>query len=557
MGVLSWPLLFTQSTLGGDWAHHLWYVWQQSQALRADHAPSLFLNTQYSVLYPEYAFYGATIYALTAALGLVLGGSFTAAYVLSYIAGFLAAYGGWYWLGRIAGLGRWPAQAPALLFVSSSCYLTLVYGQGDWPEFLAMSTIPPIAASALSVLRAPRARLLPLVALAASSAVFFGSHNLTMLWATTLAALLALLVLAAIPQARSLISRRGLLRVAAAVVPAGLLNAWFLLPAIAYSGHTKIGSQYSVAHGTLHYTMGLVSFAHLFTLSRATTVPGVPDYVLSLPTLAILWVIAGAAACLVGARGGGPWGRLLAICAAMTAALVVLMTHAGLLLALPRPYTTLQFSYRLESYALMGVCASALCILVLIRHASPRLRLFGWTIVPVLVASSIGAVQQVGAYPRPLAPRAAVFTQAAEVFARNYDDYSYTPLPLVGGVTLPVVRIPPSAIHDNRISATLRMRPGQLVYTNIGGGPNLLSIGGARVVGRDAQYHLVLAMGPPQATPSAHPHTALAADRVTIAPAEPAPVVLGRLLSFAAALVLALELIWLLLATLRRTSARR
>lgn len=552
IAVLAWPMLLTESSLGGDWAHHLWYVWHQSLALRADGTPSAFLNTAYSVLYPEYVFYGGTVYALAGALALALGGSSIAAYVITYLLAFAAAYGGWYWAGRMAGLSRWSAQAPALLFVTSACYLTLVYGQGDWPELLAMSMLPLMVAAGVSVVRADRLRVGPFLALAASCVVFFGSHDLTMLWGCTLLAVTGALVLALVPQSRSWLGARRLGRVAAVAVPAALVNAWFLLPTLAYASNTKIGSQDAVADQTLRYTMGLVSFAHLFTLSRATTVPGTPDYVLALPALAIAWALVGAIVILIwGDRRAAAARALFVVCPAGVA-LVVLMTHAGLLLALPRPYSMLQFSYRLEGYVLMGVCVAAIAILAVAGRAGRQPRRYAWTIVPVLLVSIVGAVQQVDAYPRTQAPRWATFTSGSEVFAELYDDYGYAPLPVIGGERLPVLRAAPAAIRDNRMAATVRMRPGQLVYTNIGGGPDLLQVSGARIVGRDARYHLVLAVGPPTATPSAHPHTALAAERVAIAPTDPLPVALGRVLSVAAALVLALELAWLLLASWRR-----
>lgn len=556
IAVLAWPMLLTESSLGGDWLHHLWYVWHQSLALRADGAPSPFLNTSYSVLYPEYMFYGGTIYALTGALALALGDSSIAAYVITYVLGFAAAYGGLYWAGRMAGLGRWAAQAPALLFVTSACYLTLVYGQGDWPEFLAMSMLPLMVTAGVSVLRAERLRVGPFLALAGSCVVFFGSHDLTMLWGCSLLAVTGALVLAFVPRSRAWLRPRRLGRVAAVVAPAALVNAWFLLPALAYASNTKIGSQYAVADHTLRYTMGLVSFAHIFTLSRATTIPGLPDYVLVLPTLAILWVLVGAAVVLRNGARRATGARALLVACGASGAIVVLMTHVGLVLALPHPYDMLQFNYRLESYVAMGVSAAALAILSMARETPGMLRRYAWTILPIVVVSLVGAVQQVDAYPRTQAPRWATFTPGSEVFAETFDDYGYAPLPLIQGERLPVLRASPAAIHDNRLAATVRMRPGQLVYTNIGGGPDLLRISGARVVGRDAGYHLVLAIGPPSATPSAHPRTALAADRIAIAPADPPPVALGRLLSVAAVAVLALELAWLLCGSWRRRRRR-
>ena len=371
-------MLFTTSGLGGDWEHHLWYVWRQSLAIRADGAPSMFVNTDYSVFYPQYAFYGGTIYVLAGTLAVVLGDSPLSAYILTYILGFMAAYGGWYWTGRILGLGRCLAQVPALLFVTSACYLTLVYGQGDWPEFLAISVLPLMVAAGLSVLRAERLRALPAIALAGSSIVFFGSHILTVLWASTLLGLTAVALVVFVPSVRRQIRRRRLLRLVALVIPALLVNAWFLLPMSAYASHTRIGSQHGYVAGykDLHETMHLVAFHHLFTLSRATTAFGHPDYALPLPTLVIVWLLASVVILLASVRRG-TWVRVLVILAVIAAAIVVLMTHAGLLLALPKPYTLLQFSYRLEDYVLMCVTAAVAVVLVLVRSGSKRLR--RWT----------------------------------------------------------------------------------------------------------------------------------------------------------------------------------
>lgn len=541
IGVLAWPMLLTSSGLGGDWEHHLWYVWQQSLAIRANGSPSLFLSTPYSVLYPQYAFYGGTINAIAGALSLALGGSPIAAYVLTYVLAFAAAYGGWCWLARAAGLGRWPAQAPALLFVTSACYLTLVYGQGDWAEFIAVSMIPLIVAAGAAVLRAEQLRLLPAVVLAAGSVVFFGSHDLTVLWASTIAIVVTGALLVCVPQVRRMVRPGRVLRVAALVIPGGLVNAWFLLPTIAYASHTKIGSSYGAARETLLYTMHLVSFDHLFTLTRASTPAGVPDYPLSLPTLAIAWVLV-SIALLLALACHGAWMRILAICAAATAAVTVLMTHSGLLLALPRPYTILQFSYRLEGYVLIGVTAAVLAVLVIARSGPRRLRLWSWTLLPVLVLSAIGAVQQVDAYPHTPLPRADALTGLGEVFAETYNDYTYAPLSPVPDKGLPRLAIAPSEIHDDRASVALRARPGQLVDTNIGGGPDLLHITGARVVGRDSRYQLVLALGSGASVASTHPRTQLASMRVSISPAQSLPVVLGRLLTLLGAVVLAVEL---------------
>jgi len=535
--VLAWPMLLTSSGLGGDWEHHLWFIWRQSLAIRADHAPSMFLNTGYSVLYPLYAFYGGTIYALAGVLAIALGNSPISAYVLTYILGFLAAYGGWYWIGRTVGLPRLLAQIPALVFVTSACYLTLIYGIGDWPEFLALSMLPLMVGAALSVLRAERLRILPAAALALSSIVFFGSHILTVLWACTLLALAIAVVIACVPSTRPWLQRRRLIRVAAVVIPALLVNAWFLLPMVAYASHTQIGSQYGVAYEDLQASMQLVAFSDLFTLSRASAVPGVYGYALSLPTPAIVWVLASVMVLLWGARRG-TWMRLLVVFTAITTGIVLLMTHEGLLRTLPKPYTLLQFSYRLEGYVLMGVTAAVLAALMLVRSQMGRLRFWAWTIAPVLILSVVGAIQQVDAYPPTPLSRSATLTSRGELFARKFTDYAYTPLPAISESGLPTLDIAPAELHHNHGSFTLRARPGQLVATNIGGGPDLLHITGASVAGIDTRSQLVLAVGSSVAAGSADPHTSLATERISISPAHSLPVVLGRLLALVGALAL-------------------
>jgi hypothetical protein len=540
--LLVWPMLFTTSGFGGDWEHHLWYVWHQSLAIRADGLPSMFLNTRSSVLYPQYTFYGGTIYALAGTLALILGNSALSAYIVSYILGFMAAYGGWYWIGRILGLSRLLAQIPALAFVTSACYLTVVYASGDWPEFTAISMLPLMIAAGLSLLRAEQLRLLPAIAFAASSIVFFGSHALTVLWGSTLVALTGVALVVLVPGVRRRVRGRRMLRLLALVIPALLVNAWFLVPMIAYASHTPIGSQYGRAHEDLHETMPLVAFQRLFTLSRATTIPTDPDFALPLPTLTIVWVIASIALLLASVRRG-MWVRILVILAVITLAIVVLMTHAGLLLALPKPYTLLQFSYRLEGYVLMGVSGAIAVVLLQVRSGATRLRFWAWTIVPIIGLSVIGAAQQLSAYPRTPLNRDATFTAHAEVFAEKYVDYSYVPLPFVPEAGLPELNISPSKVHDNRVTITVRVRRGQLAATNIGGGPNLLHIVGASVVGEDGRSQLVLAIGSGAGGASANPRTPFSIERISISPEQSTPVVLGRALTLAGAVILALELL--------------
>jgi hypothetical protein len=319
------------------------------------------------------------------------------------------------------------------------------------------------------------------------------------------------------------------------------VNGWFLAPLVAYASHTRIGNEYQYAYGDLRYTMPDVSFAHLFTFSRASSLPEDPDYVLALPTLPIVWVLVSSALVLARARGGA-WARMLAVLVAATAGIVVVMTHAGIVLALPKPYTLLQFTYRLETYVAMGVTACILALLVILRSRPGWERLWAWTLVPVLLFSAVGAIQQVDAYPHTSLPRAATFTPVAEVFSRSFDDYDYFPLPLIPEQGLPTLDIPPGRIHGNRVALNVSVRPGQLVTTNIGAGPDLLHISGASIAGADQRGQLVIALASAPSAGSPDPHTAPTGDRISISPAQSAPVVLGRVSTLVGALLLVLGL---------------
>jgi hypothetical protein len=546
IGVLAWPMLFTSAALNGDWLHHLWLIWSQSQAIRADHHPSLFLNYSHSVLYPQYAFYGATIYAIAGTLSLLLGGAPIAIYVLTYLVGFAAAYGGWYWMARMAGLGRWLAQVPGLVFITSAYYITLIYARGDWPEFLAVSTIPLLTASGLSVLRADRLRFWPALALAGSAAVFFGTHNLTIVWGSTTMALVGAMVVVCVPEVRRWLALRRVIRIAGLVVPALLVNAWFLLPAIAYQSHTRISRQYLGVRTTLKLFMSVVSAGHLFTIERIAAVPSARAFVVTLPILAIAWTVVGMAIFLrKGLRGA--WTRMLVICAGATALMTMVMTHAPLILALPRPYAMVQFSYRLDSYVLLGISGTMLAVLVLAQGTRGTSTLV-WALAPVLIVAVVGAIHQTDAYPNYRGSRQASVRPSLTPGPREegWIDYIDASLPRLAHVPqVPEIDFPPASLHDDRASKIVHLQPGQPVYTNIGGGPELVHVTGAKIVGISPEGNDVLEVGPslgsPQGGSGGHggsPPT----EVISVSPASGLPVVLGRLLTLVAAIFLTGEL---------------
>ena len=548
IGVLTWPLLFTGSVFRFDWLTHLWFIWQQSLAISANHVPSFFINDSGEAFYPIYAFYGGTIYTLAGSLSLALGNAPVAAYVLTYLLAFAAAYGGWYWIARIAGLGRWLAQAPGLVFVTSAYYLQIVYSSGDWPAFVGVSTIPLLIASALSVLRADRVRIWPAIALSASGVVFFGSHNITILWGSTLMALTALVLVICVPELRRRIARTGVTRVARLLVPALLVNAWYLLPALAYASHTWLGL--GEGKGQLYWeddireTMSIVSPAHLFTLSRAASYAIAPGSAAALPILAIGWVLVSIAIFL---RTGHDrtWMRILLVSCGIAALIGVVMTHAGLILALPQLYTRLQYSVRLESFLLMGVSGAVLASVVLAQGAAGRARHWIWALVPVLAVSAVAAAEQVAAFPA--AGPAVSRSEQMQAYERPQNDYVDGQLPRIERVVSPAtVTIPPIAVHGDRASSRVHLPPGQLVDSNIAGGPELVHVTGARIVGVDSELRDVLEIAPEPKVSSgggAGHTSSTGTETISLSTAEGLPIVAGRLLALGAALVLIAELV--------------
>ena len=550
---LAWPMLFTSSGMGVDWGTHLWYIWRQSATISQNGQPSLFLHFSESVFYPLYAFYGGTIYALAGTLTLLLGNSAVTAYVLTYMIGFAAAYGGWYWLGRMAGLGRWAAQVPGLLFITSGYYLTNVYARGDWAEFVGVSSIPLLVASGLSVLRAKRLRILPALALGGSTLVLFGSHSITMLWGLTMLTLLAVAIVVAVPRARRSITRAGVIRVAAVAVPSALVNAWYLLPAVAYVSRTSVANEYHYAR-ELHYFSYLVSASNLFTPWHTIEVLDTPDFVYALPVLTIAWVLIGIAISLRH-RGDDAWRRVLWIVSGLSLLVGIVMTHPGLILDLPHPYTLLQFGIRLETYVLLGLSAAVLAILVLARSWPRRRRLGSWAAAAVVLAGAgVGAVQQVDGYPKGTShPPTAVTPDRYEVFAPytppitavglgctrgigcGYDDYT---LPQVGEVGLPAIDFPAGAVRNDRVTLFVAGQPvGALVRTNLSGAPYLVNVTGAQAIGRDSSGHIVLRV----TAASGHP-----VGWISLSPSSTLPIALGRAITLLALAFLTVMLVvWL------------
>ena len=148
------PLLFTSNGFAPDFTNDIWLAAYQQHVIAAHLHPTLFLQTQQlGVFYPLFAFYGGTLFAITGALGVVLGGSTILAFEVVTLAAIAAAYGGLFWLARQLGVKGVLAHAPAIVFVTSAYYVSILYGKGAWAEFMAVSALPLVLAASLRLVR--------------------------------------------------------------------------------------------------------------------------------------------------------------------------------------------------------------------------------------------------------------------------------------------------------------------------------------------------------------------------------------------------------------------
>ncbi|MCW2987043.1 MAG: hypothetical protein JWR63_4613 [Conexibacter sp.] len=520
---------------GDDWQTHLWYLWHQSDTLRHTGMPSFFVNYAEGSFYPHFAFYGGTLNVIAGAMSAVVGGNGLPTYIAWWMLAIASSYGGFYWLGRMAGLGRWTAQVPSLVFVTSTYYITLIYARGDWPEFVAASSMPLAAAASISVVRAEQRRFWPTAALAISVILFSGSHNISLLYGGIFLVVLLTALVVAVPAARRMITRAAALRWLGIAVPAFLANAWFLVPLGAYQHLTRIGDNGGDSTFMLHLGAPLVRPQALFTLERASGIEPARQFAMALPVLAMAWVLITLAVVLVRRAGSPTWRRTLLAVVLVTGSLLAVMMDVGLLLALPEKARLIQFNYRLENYVLMGIAGALLAALVLMRGSSWRgARLWTLTLVPIVVFSLIATGRQVNNHP--LGYQTDPFNIA--IFP-TIGDFADGTTPELSATDLPRVDFPPGAIHHDRVSLTVSGSPGQYLGTNLLTIAPLVHIENAKIVGAQTVESRVSNATLRQAILQIDEDVKPGPVTISIRPAHPFPVVAGRVLTLIGLLGLA------------------
>jgi hypothetical protein len=563
------PLLLTSDGFAPDFTNGIWFAGYQEHVIAAHLHPTLFVQTeQNGVFYPLFAFYGGTLFALTGALAALLGGSTVLAFEVVTVAAIAAAYGGLFWLGRQLGVKGLLAHAPAIVFVTSAYYVTNLYGRGAWGEFMAVSMLPLIFAASLRLVRG-RWRVGPVACLVAASVVFSGSHNITLLWGTTVAVVTLAVYWLLSGRSRELPWRR-MLAVAGVIALGVALNGWFLLPDVRYGYDTIISGEPSSWGFTGFFnTFGLIFDPLRAVPSKSTT----PALYVQAPVLALIWgLLAAPLAWRYRHLRAGVLTALIVL-----AGLLVVITSSGAYELLPAVFRQIQFAYRLQTYVTLA-CTGLVLVgaLALTRRArsgratrSDRglalglglavafgVALSAWQLwVPNTriyaegvssYANRADALRNTTVLCRPPAhcPGAAeaptLLPQSMYWPNNYYDDRS---LPVVE--TAAEFTFGPTQVKDNRLLASASVPPGLAPFaTNIAGGPYLVHVGGGvRVVGRTGEGHLVLE----RTTDGSGPVP------VELSAALSAPVLLGRIATgLSAALLLALAVV---AAVRRRRSA--
>jgi|GEM_PF-2535830 len=537
------PMLWKHQFVGFDWYAHLWYIWHQEGSLKATGLPTLFNFNQTGLFDPHYAFYGGTLYVITAIISLAVG--HVAAFVLTWLAAFAMAQGGFYWLARMAGVGRVAAHVPGVLFIASPWWLSSIYAWGSWGQAIAVSSLVLLLASAISILRADALRPGPAVALALSTTLYTGSHNLTMLWATTLAVVVGVVLLLVVPAARRLLFQpRGLKRLALVMVPAFLVNAWFFLPDVAYQAQTSIATNTDLAEGLVRTSMFYVVPKFLFTLHNHNGLPGFTHQSAQLPFLAVGWTLI--ALVLFRPRLRSPWPWTAAALLAAAIAVWQLMTHVEWILGLPSPYDRVQAPYRFEAYIELAAAGLVICGLALAARTRGWRRYWVLGTVPILalvIANGKSLVDE--PFPAPQVsppwsqPRPYASVDEPPWGAADYVD---SRLPSINpDPTMPRILFDAkTAEKHHRVSASIEASEGQDVLSNVKTASWLIKVTGAHFVANDPNGNGVLEIDD---APGGVAH-------VTVAATNPPPVVLGRIVSI-------LALLWLAGASVLMALARR
>jgi hypothetical protein len=370
------PMAVTDRVFFLDWANHLWLVSEQTHSMSRLWRPTYFLHTaETGFYYPFYALYGGSLYGVTAAFALVID-SIPRAYELTYLGGFCACAFGTWWLARSAGLQRPLAAAVALIPATSAYSITNAYGRGAWPEFMATSMVPLVAAAFVAVVRHPRLRLRDVIPLIGATLILSGSHTITLALSLFFLAVATVCAAAAFLGSGARRPRLPRLLTASGIAALGVaLNAWFVVPLVAYGGETQTAKTMTAATWTGLMPTNIAFSAPSNVLGILPTVPklsGTPELYVQAPVLPLVWAIAAIVTAVATRRAGPALVRASLASGALTMLFLALGLWPQLWTGVLSWMQVTQYTYRIETYATLGITAVIACGALAVASARHR-----------------------------------------------------------------------------------------------------------------------------------------------------------------------------------------
>jgi hypothetical protein len=494
------PVLLTNQGLNVDFTNELWLGYVQASTIGSGVFPSYFLNTfgtgASEVFDPRFAFYGGPLFALLGELARAFGGDVVVAFDVLAV-GFIAfAYFGLYWICRQLGISPGYSHVVPISYVTSAYYVTILYGRGDVPEFAAVSVLPMVLAAGLALLREPNWSPKSTVLFAAALVIFTGSHNISLVWGTSLVAVLLVVLFVVV---RPSVAWRRVIRVAVVAVPAVMLNGWFLVPDLLY-GHDTAVAAVSRSVKALFFDSFSVLFNPLRAVPAASTTPAL---FVQISVWMLVWALVVGRVAVTSSRFRS-LRRPFLVLVVMFGFVLGLITIPGVWSSIPEPWLYVQFPYRLNSY--LALIVSALVgVAVLVAQRMPTATPDTGRLLRLVVSASLGAVCAMSLalcawqlwIPRTLPYSTISGRPQVTGYANRYDalasiytvpktwysplDYTNTSPPIIAVSRGRELTIDPETIdnHGDSVTTVVQAPPGSgPIGTNIVAGPYLVTIGG-------------------------------------------------------------------------------
>jgi hypothetical protein len=196
----------------------------------------------------------------------------------------------------------------------------------------------------------------------------------------------------------------------------------------------------------------------------------------------------------------------------------------------------IQFSYRLETFVLFGICGAVIAGLVLVDGGGRRW--LTWLLLPIVAFSVIGAAVQRHDAPEGQTINELLIDKFAPFSTGDFADAKLRLIPL--GTSRPPLLLDRTDVRRGRIAIDVRAAPGDLIHTTLVTPARLVDVEGARVIGRwpgppagpdwQTRWGLVLQVDDDATSGRAH---------IVVEQARSLPVVAGRIISLLGVISLA------------------